>query len=400
MRPLDVAIVGAGPAGLSSALFLARAGHRVTIFERFETAKPVGSGLVLQATGLAVLGQLGLREEIERRGARIERLLGRAQPSGRLVLDVRYAAAKGDLYGLAVHRAALFGVLREAVERECLPIETGFDAARAAREGQRLNLEAADGRRRGPFDLIVNAGGARSPLRCETARPARREELPFGALWATLPWRGEGFDPTALEQRYERARKMVGVLPIGSIEPGGPATCAYFWSLKRDELESWRAGGLQRWKDEALRLWPETEGLLQSIVDPEQLTFAAYGHSTMRAPFGEGIVHIGDAFHSTSPQLGQGANMALLDARALDLAMSRREKLEEALLEYARLRRRHVALYQFASRFFTPFYQDDGVALSLARDHLVAPLSRAPFVANLLARIVAGVIVSPLTGEG
>ncbi|TIS71130.1 MAG: FAD-dependent oxidoreductase, partial [Mesorhizobium sp.] len=49
---LDIAIAGAGPAGLAAALYLKRAGHRVTIFERFDEPKPVGSGLILQPTGL------------------------------------------------------------------------------------------------------------------------------------------------------------------------------------------------------------------------------------------------------------------------------------------------------------------------------------------------------------
>ena len=56
---MDIAVVGAGPGGLSTALFLSRAGHRVTIFERFSTPHPVGSGLMLQPTGLAVLDALG-----------------------------------------------------------------------------------------------------------------------------------------------------------------------------------------------------------------------------------------------------------------------------------------------------------------------------------------------------
>lgn len=52
MRGLDIAIAGCGPCGLAAALLLHRAGHHVTLFERFDTPRPIGSGLMLQPTGL------------------------------------------------------------------------------------------------------------------------------------------------------------------------------------------------------------------------------------------------------------------------------------------------------------------------------------------------------------
>lgn len=60
----DIAIAGCGPAGLAAALFLIRQGHRITLVERFTAPKPVGSGLLLQPSGLAVLDALGLNDPI------------------------------------------------------------------------------------------------------------------------------------------------------------------------------------------------------------------------------------------------------------------------------------------------------------------------------------------------
>jgi salicylate hydroxylase len=57
---LRIAICGCGPAGLAAALLLHRGGHHVVILERFERAKPLGSGLIVQPTGLVVLHELGL----------------------------------------------------------------------------------------------------------------------------------------------------------------------------------------------------------------------------------------------------------------------------------------------------------------------------------------------------
>jgi salicylate hydroxylase len=137
-------------------------------------------------------------------------------------------------------------------------------------------------------------------------------------------------------------------------------------------------------------LWPAVEPLLRQISDPDQMILAGYGHHTLPLPFGERIVFIGDSAHSTSPQLGQGANMALLDVRALAEAFEASAELGRALALYARKRRLHVRLYQLMSALFTPFYQSDSLILPTLRDGLVAPMSRVPLIARGLARIVAG----------
>jgi len=377
-------------------LLLARAGHRVTLFERFTEAQPVGSGLLMQPTGLAVLRELGLAADLCALGARIDRLRGRTQPAGRLVLDVRYAAMGPGRHGLAVHRAALFEMLLQAVTKAGIAVETGAAITALDRGGQRPGLIDARGRRHGRFDLVVNAMGIRSPLSTQTLRPARVHALGYGALWASLPWPADGFDPHALEQRYLGASVMAGVLPIGRTALNGPLQAAFFWSLKAADYAGFKARGLEAWKSDVLCLWPQTAGLLAGIDSLAQLTFARYQHHTMAEPFGDRIAHIGDAAHATSPQLGQGANMALLDALALSIALDRCADLAAALRGYARLRRWHVRIFQGASRVFTPFYQSDSRTLPFIRDRLAAPVSRLPVLDRLLAKLVAGLIVPPL----
>ena len=84
VQSLHIAICGAGPAGLSAAIALGRLGHRITLFDQFDAPKPLGSGLILQPTGLAVLDWLGVGPRINGLGARIDRLYGKASGSGRL----------------------------------------------------------------------------------------------------------------------------------------------------------------------------------------------------------------------------------------------------------------------------------------------------------------------------
>ena len=364
-------------------MLLHRDGHRVTLFERFESPRPLGSGLLIQPTGQTVLRALGLERELLTRGARVARLIGHA--GDRCVLDVRYAALKRGGAGIGVHRATLFAILHDAVRAEGIAVEAGR-AITGCADGR---LHFADGMRTGPFDLIVDAMGSRSPLVPATS------PLAFGALWADLDWTGD-FIPDALQQRYRRASVMAGVLPIGTPAHATGPRAALFWSLRRDRLADWRAAGLAAWKAEILALWPTTAPLLDQIADPEQLTFAHYAHRTLRHPVEPGVIHIGDAWHSTSPQLGQGANMALLDAYALALGLRRCRTLSGALAETVRLRRDQIQLYQLLSRLLTPVYQSDGAAIPWLRDRVMGPVSKLwPFTAAQAA-LVSGAVGHPL----
>ncbi len=124
MKPLDIAVAGCGPGGLAAALLLHRDGHRVTLFDRFQTPRPLGSGLMIQPTGLAVLDCLGLSDRLLAHGARIERLFGQAH--GRTVLDVHYAALRrAGAFGIGTHRASLFAILHDACRAEGIEIATG-----------------------------------------------------------------------------------------------------------------------------------------------------------------------------------------------------------------------------------------------------------------------------------
>lgn len=378
------AIAGAGVAGLGCAALLAARGWRVTLFDKMPAPAPIGSGLILQPVGLHVLDAIGAGERIRELGAPIVRLYGKTVPSQRVVLDVRYdALGPRAPTGVAVHRGALFQVLHEAALAAGAEIEAGREIA--ACDVEQLSAQ---------FDLVIDALGMRSPL-----SKLLQQNLPFGALWASLNFVG-GFDAAALEQRYEAARKMVGVLPIGRLRGGANKQGAFFWSLKHADYATWRAAPLDAWKDDVRALWPETEPLLAQISAHEDLVFAAYAHRTMRTPVTRRVAHVGDSWHCTSPQLGQGANMALLDALALAIALERQSDLDLALAEYARLRLWHIRLYQAASWMFTPAYQSDSAALAFVRDQIMAPLSQLWPAPPLLAALVAGQLGAPLAAMG
>jgi salicylate hydroxylase len=389
-RSLSIAIAGAGIGGLAAGALLAGQGHRVAVFDQFAAAGPVGSGLMLQETGLAVLGAMGLRDAVEALGAPIDRLWGVSADTGRAVLDVRYNTLRKGLIGLGIQRAALFDVLLGAAQASGVRMVT--QTRITAANGQSGVLVDDQGGVHGPYDLMVDALGVRSPL-----SSAPKTELAYGALWATLLWpEGAGFDKRALEQRYEAARKMAGVMPSGRLSSGAPESLTYFWSIRADQYDMVRSKPLIHWKDAARALWPQTDVLLAQIESPAQLAFARYRHRT-HAPVVEGrLVHIGDAWHAASPQLGQGANMALLDAFALARTLELSAEVHLALQHFLRLRAMHVRTYQWMTWAFTPVYQSDGAVLPWLRDRLAAPLLKLWPAPPILAGLVAGGIGSPL----
>lgn len=382
-----IAIIGAGIGGLAVAALLARDGHDLTLFERFAAPRPLGSGLVVQPVGLAVMDQLGLAEDLRRLSSPITRMLG-YEARGRKVLDVSYP---GDAPGRGIHRAALFQLLWDRVQALGIPIITGAETVEAPPDGTGRRLLLADGRDFGPYDLIVDASGAGSRL-----SPLRARPLGYGAIWGTVPWPRTVLPANELRQRYRGASRMAGVLPIGCLPDDPTPLAAVFWSMPLAELDHWPEASVADWRAEVTALWPEMAPFLTTISRNAQMVVARYGHGSLRRPHAPGLVHIGDAAHRASPQLGQGANMALLDALALAHAL--RGPPEDALDDYAAMRRWHVRAYQGISAAFTPMYQSGSRCLPVLRDRLLAPCSTLPGVRGFLTRLVAGRMIPPLAG--
>ncbi|HEX6831966.1 MAG TPA: NAD(P)/FAD-dependent oxidoreductase [Rudaea sp.] len=385
---LDIAIVGYGTAGQAAAVFLARAGHRVHVFERAPVLGPVGAGILLQPTGQAVLAELRLFDRALANGAPVDRLVGH-NLAGRCVMDMRYAGLHTDWFGLGLQRGTLFELLRAALPGD-VAVETGCEIAALDCDAGMLVDRA--GRRHGPFDLIVAADGAASALRRGHASRHIDRPYPWGALWCLCPDPQRRFG-RELRQRYDRARRMAGVLPVGHLpgEDDSAHRVSFFWSLPLADVDAWQRRGIAAWQDEVRAYWPEAADLLAHIERPEQLARASYRDVILPQPQRGRTVWIGDAAHAMSPQLGQGANLALMDAHALAVAVEAARTVPEALAAYARQRRDHVKIYQFVSRWLTPVFQSHRDGAAWLRDVALAPLGRLPFAGGQMLRVLAGV---------
>lgn len=381
---LRIAIVGYGTAGQAAALLLSRQGHAVSVFEQADAPGPVGAGFLLQPTGLSVLARLGLHERALAHGQRIERLYG-CNDRGRCVMDMRYVDHAPDCFGLGMTRGSLFTLLRDAYA-DAARIHTGVRIT-AVDDGC---LTDGAGRHYGPFDLVIAADGANSVLREGSPALVRRHPVyPWGAVWCLLPAEQWPHADT-LHQRYAGAREMIGLLPVGRRADREGRWLTFFFSLSGAQVDAFDDAALGRLRQRVASLWPEALPLLAGIELPAQLRRARYRDVVLRRPAQGKLVFIGDAAHAMSPQLGQGVNMALLDAAALADTLAESPSLEAALHDYARRRRGHLAVYQRLSRWLTPLFQSERDGLARLRDLGFAPLGRMPLTAGQMLKILTG----------
>ena len=381
---LEVGIVGCGIAGQAAAAFLADSGHRVTVFERFIEPGPSGAGLLLQPTGLSVLRRLDLGDRVERLGARIDGLLGLNQRK-HVVLDLAYAELHEAAYGLGIHRGALFGLLHERLKHSTAHLVTGAEIVEVEHDGRRATVVDKAGGRHGPFDLLVVADGAHSGLRERLMPQARAPLYPWGCIWATVPDTGKvATAPAMLQQRLRGTTTMMGLLPVGQ------DLVTLFWSLPAAALEPNQPIDVEAWRMEAMVLWPEAAALIEHAAEAGNFARATYRQVTLRR-WNEGpVLFIGDAAHGTSPQLGQGANLGLLDAHALSRALAGSDDVAAALALFARRRTSSVRFYRQASHLLTPFFQSDLPLLGLVRDALLGPACLAPGLRTMMTSTLAG----------
>ncbi len=383
-RRYHIGIVGFGIAGGAAACLLARAGHRVTIFERAMQVGPVGTGLLLQLSGQTVLHRLGLLAPILAVSEPLEGLHA-FLPDGRTLLHLKYAEASrqpNGRCGYGVHRGTLFEALRGAACAESVEVMLGEEIQDWREEGERVYALDAAGAEHGPFDFLIASDGARSHLRSKIVPRCPVTEYSYGALWTlgrNTRVRGH------LHQVVSGTKRLLGLLPVGG------ERCTLFWGIRQDAVPALRAGGVAAWREEVLRLCPLAEETLAGVESFDQVIFTTYRYAVPPRPFGGRLVCLGDAAHAMSPHLGQGANLALLDAALFTDALQQSGSFEEATAHYHHARRASIRYYATLSRLLTPFFQSDMTPLGWGRNLALPLMGSIPPVRREMTRAMAGI---------
>lgn len=380
-RTFDIAVAGLGIAGSAVAARLARDGHRVTVLERATRLGPVGAGILLQPSGQAILDRWGLLGELAPRCEPIEALHA-VHSGGRTLVRIPYAMTGSDCRGLGVHRAHLFELLhRECVETG-VTIRLGVEVTDRIDAADHVRVRDTDGREHGPFDWLLIADGSHSRLRRRLAQVRFDHEYRYGALWRVghLPdVRGE------LRQTVRGTRQLIGLLPTG----GG--RCSFFASLRADDRVATIERGFEPWRDEIVATCPLAAPLLAELRNFDDLVFTTYRAVWMKSPRGPRTLFLGDAAHATSPHLGQGVNLALIDAEELATAVRETGDLEPAARLFQRRRRAQIRFYALLTAALTPFFQSSGFVKARLRDLALPWLPRVPWISRQMALTMSGV---------
>lgn len=398
-----LAIIGAGTAGLATAIILARQGIQITLFENVSELAPVGAGLLLQPAGLAVFAHLGVLESALPLGAVVTGLEGQLA-NRQLLVNSHYREAGQGQYGLGIHRATLCHVLIQKLNeyqtsinwRMNHQIDRIEDCGSETRVYGHMAGQAFDA----AFDAVIVANGARSTLR-PSAWVRLDRPYPWGAAWTIVP-ECLSLDRQILHQFYDRSQIMMGILPTGAM-PSAPdqRLSSVFWSLPTSQLQGFMSDSAARsaWLAQIQQRWPQAATWLEQVIDAAhpstQWLPAQYRDVVMRQYGHNRIGVIGDAAHAMSPQLGQGANMALLDAWALGQAVAQGrsgEQIDWSVVwqHYHQLRRSSTFFYQSMSRLLTPLYQSDLWWASTLRDLTFTWMYRVPYLRREMAVTISG----------
>ncbi|WP_338867798.1 FAD-dependent monooxygenase [Myxococcus stipitatus] len=320
---MKVLIVGGGIGGFALGAALSRRGVVADIVERRSSYGDEGAGIVLGPNVMAVMKGLDLHEDIITSGRQVA-VARITDASGGVLQESAYAVPQLPLPATALHRSQLLRILRSGSPAPRL--EVTVSSLKNGAEG--VEVEFSDGTK-DRYDVVVGADGIRSTVREFVCGAEVTSRYSGYTCWRVIV---DGHFEDAVVEMWGRGRR-VGVVPIGAgqsyvfLTLNAPRRAPPAWK----DLAELRAlyadfGGPARG---ALAALERVDGVLHN--DIEDCSAPRWWRS--------GVVLLGDAAHAVTPNLGQGAGLAIEDAAALAQLLTTMGPTDAALARYESLRR-------------------------------------------------------------
>ena len=384
-KPYDVAIVGAGPAGSASAVYLARAGLRVALVDRatFPRDKPCAEYLSPAAEPL--LRDLGVLDALE--ASHPSRLRGfRIHAPGGASFQGDFAAtrdAQGASYfetGLAIPRLRLDAQLVAAARAAGVEVREGWRLAQIAREDGVWTLTASPGDEPIRARLLLGADGVHSTVarRLGLHQPSRMRKIALVAHMRGIT----GLDEYG--EMHVSGRRYVGLAPLESPEQGDLCNVAMVVDEQRDGRAL--AGRPQEFLLDALGSFPRLHGRVGAVSVARRTLTVSRMCVRARRLSGDGLLLVGDAGGYYDPFTGEGIYRALRSAQ-LAAAVARDALAGDTFGAEYLARYDGLLREEFRGKRLIEMIIQSAVQVPPLMDHLAAILSRRNAMADTVVAV-------------
>jgi FAD-dependent urate hydroxylase len=312
---MNIAIVGAGMGGLTAGIALKKFGHQVTIYEQAAEILPVGAAISLWSNGVKCLNYLGLTEQIQTLGGEMESLAYidglNDQTMTQFDLTPLYKEVGQRAYPVA--RADLQQLLMETFGLE--NIKLGMKMTEIEDQSEYVNIHFADGSQI-KADLLIGADGTHSITRKFVLDYQVERRYAGYVNWNGLVQIDEKIAPAQQWTTYVGEGKRVSLMPVAQNR---------FYFFFDVPIESGLPNQREQYKAELKKYFKDWCAPVHQLIDclDEQKTNRVEIHDIEPfMNFYKGrVVLLGDAAHSTTPDIGQGGCQAMEDAIYLARAL-------------------------------------------------------------------------------